>query len=114
MDIQIFWDKIKTLIKEKGITQQILSEKMGYKPRTLENKILRNQIPDIIEIEKFADFLDTAVEYLITGKEKITYTDYEQLTLEEKRLVDDCMACSAEHKKSVSEISEICESFAEK
>lgn len=68
-------------------------------------------IPQIILIVKYNQIIFLNFFSKIAIAKKITYTNYEQLTQEEKRLIDNYRACSAEHKKSVSEI---CESFAEK
>lgn len=57
--------KIKERRQELGLTQQELSERLGYKSRSSVNKIeLSRDIP-LKKIEKFADALETTVPLLM-------------------------------------------------
>lgn len=69
MDIDIFWNRIKKLCKEKGFTQKELSAKAGGEPRMIESQIFKKVIPNVDEVYNIAQLLDTTVEYLVTGEE---------------------------------------------
>lgn len=70
MDITIFWERIKSLCKRNGISQQDLSEKMGYGARNLEIKIARNSLPNISELKKLSQIFNVSFDFLIDGLEK--------------------------------------------
>lgn len=67
MEITAFWDRIKKLCKKTGITQQELSEKLGYGNRNLEVKIARNSLPNVAELKKLSEIFNVSFEYLIDG-----------------------------------------------
>lgn len=67
MDISLFWDRIKNLCKKNGITQQELSERLGYGSRNLEIKIARNSLPNIDELKKLSKIFNVSFDYLIDG-----------------------------------------------
>ena len=69
MDITLFWDRIKILCKKNGITQQELSEKLGYGTRNLEIKMARNSLPNIEELKKLSEIFAVSFDYLIDGIE---------------------------------------------
>lgn len=66
--MKIFWERIKVLCKSNGITQQQLSEKLGYGARNLEIKIARNSVPTMLELKGFSEIFDVPFNYLIDGK----------------------------------------------
>lgn len=68
MDTSIFWDNIKTLIKQSNTTQRGLAVKCGFSPRSIETWIASNQLPDAFQTYKIAQNLGVSIEYLITGK----------------------------------------------
>ena len=65
----MFWNNIKSLLKEKKITQKQFSVQLGLPERTIEIWIGRNTIPDAITSVKIAKALNTTVEFLVTGIE---------------------------------------------
>ena len=66
--IKAFWDRLNSLIKEKGFTQNSLSEYCGFNSRRIQNLSAGNRIPDVFEAVKIAQALGTTVEYLVTGE----------------------------------------------
>lgn len=68
MDTSIFWDNIKTLIKQSNTTQRGLAVKCGFSPRSIETWIASNQLPDAFQTYKIAQNLGVSIEYLITGQ----------------------------------------------
>lgn len=91
-----FLKRIDFLLVKQGKKRADLAKNVGFSQQSYTDWKGRNTFPKVTILLECAEYLDTSVEYLITGKEKITYTDYEKLTLEEKRLIDDYRACSAE------------------
>ena len=67
MDITEFWNRVKNLCKLNGITQQELSEKLGYGARNLEIKILRKSIPSLEDVYNISKIFSVNYDYLIDG-----------------------------------------------
>lgn len=65
----MFWNNVKTLLKNKKITQKQLSVLLDLPERTVETWISRNSIPDAETAVKIAAILGTSVEFLVTGQE---------------------------------------------
>lgn len=81
----MFWNNVKSLLKNYKITQKQLSVIINLPERTIENWIARNTIPDAIESVKIAQALNTTVEYLVTGtSSSLTPSDIKQLDLYRK------------------------------
>ena len=62
-----FWNRINSLIKEKKMTQETLSEVAGVKYQTLRNWSARDIFPQAPEAVRIASALGVSVEYLVTG-----------------------------------------------
>ncbi|WP_407432520.1 helix-turn-helix domain-containing protein [Methanobrevibacter sp.] len=63
-----FWNRVKALIKENKITQEMLANKAGISFNNLKQQIFYNRYPTADEAVKIAQVLNTTVEYLVTGK----------------------------------------------
>lgn len=63
----MFWNNVKSLLKNYKITQKQLSVIINLPERTVETWIARNTIPDAVDAVKIAQALGTTVEYLVTG-----------------------------------------------
>lgn len=70
MDIALFWQRVQNLCKSNGMTQRVLSEKLGYGARNLEIKIQRNSAPNIEDLKKLSEIFDVSFDYLIEGLEE--------------------------------------------
>ncbi len=68
-DISAFYDRLKTLCKEKGVNQIELCNSCGINLQSHRGRISKKVAPDIFDAVKIAQFLNTSVEYLITGRE---------------------------------------------
>lgn len=66
--IELFWDRVNSLIKTKNLTQSSLSTQCGFNPRRLQNLSGGNRLPDCFEAVEIAKVLGTTVEYLVTGE----------------------------------------------
>jgi len=71
----MFWNNVKSLLKNSPFTQKSLSEYLGYSPRTLEQWISRNSLPNASDAVKIAQALSTSVEFLVTGKDSNIYKE---------------------------------------
>ena len=63
-------DRIEQKRTEKGMSQEELAAKVGYKSRSSINKIEKNvQRPKADDLSKIAETLNTTVDYLLNGIE---------------------------------------------
>ena len=65
------WNRINSLIKDKGTTQIALSVQCEFNARRIQNLSGANRLPDAVEITKIAEALGTTVEYLVTGSDPL-------------------------------------------
>ena len=72
-EITAVYDRIKTICKEKGVTQTEMCNACGMNIQSHRGRITRNIAPDVFDTVKIADFLNTSVEFLVTGEEKNIY-----------------------------------------
>jgi transcriptional regulator with XRE-family HTH domain len=78
--ISAIYDRIKSLCKNKGISQIELCNACEMNLHSHKGRITRNIAPDVFDALKMAQYLGTSVEYLITGEEKDIYKEkYETL-----------------------------------
>lgn len=76
-----FWNRVKTLIKEKGITQAQFAEQNGFAINTFLGWISKNRSPDLDIAVNIAKKLDTSVEFLVNGETN-------ELTPDESKLLN--------------------------
>ena len=76
-----FWNRVKGLIKDKGMTQAEFAEQNGFSVNTFLGWISKNRSPDLDIAVVIAEQLDTTVDYLITGKTQ-------ELSTEENKLLN--------------------------
>lgn len=79
MEEEIFWDQVKILCKQKRITQEKLARACGVPLSTFKGWIKKNYFPTVIGGHIIASVLGVSVEYLVTGKEKATKKDIENI-----------------------------------
>ena len=60
-----FWRNVKDKLEYEMITQKI---KISY--NTLQSWITKDRLPDAEQAVKIAEYLNTTVEYLVTGNQK--------------------------------------------
>ena len=68
MNTKIFWSRVKTKIKEKGITQQDVAKACNFSFYTFRNWMTRNLNPPLIYAHRISKFLGVSLEYLISGQ----------------------------------------------
>ena len=70
MSENILGTKLKKLRKEKNITQDKLSEKLGFSPRYIGKIEAGMTKPSMETFRKLADFFQVPVEYLVSETEE--------------------------------------------
>lgn len=66
-----FWERVDDLLDQKGITKKELAEKVDIDPSTISKGLKENTMPAADKAVLIAQFLNTSVEYLVTGKNSI-------------------------------------------
>lgn len=66
-----FWDRVNNLLDTKGITKKELAERANIDPSTISKGSKESRMPAADTAVFIAQFLDTSVEYLVTGKNSI-------------------------------------------
>jgi transcriptional regulator with XRE-family HTH domain len=69
-EIDIFWARVKRLIKNKKTTQEEVAKACGIHLRTLEGWMYKGIYPTISDAYLLARTLGVSMEYLLTGKDK--------------------------------------------
>ncbi|SKC61706.1 helix-turn-helix domain-containing protein [Maledivibacter halophilus] len=72
-----FGDRLKELRLELGLTQEQLAQKFNTGKASISHYESNKRLPDASTIEKFADFFEVSVDYLLGRKD--TYSSEELL-----------------------------------
>lgn len=59
------YDRLKELIKEKGITQKFIADKLGRKPSIFQAWRNGSSTPNVDQIKIIAEILQTTPQYLL-------------------------------------------------
>lgn len=62
-------ERIKELMKEEGLTQVALAERVGVKQNTISAWILKKKEPSIRSLWLLADYFFVDIDYLVGRKE---------------------------------------------
>jgi transcriptional regulator with XRE-family HTH domain len=83
MNIKPFWDRVKKLIKQKGVTQEQAARDCGISYQLLKNRMCMNYIPTLDEAYALSRYLGVSLEYLINGQgeDKISRNTEKALSL---------------------------------
>ena len=65
-----YWCRLKELLKSQKITQEKLCKSCGISIATFVSWIHNERLPDLNSAVKIAAFLNTSVEYLVTGEDR--------------------------------------------
>jgi transcriptional regulator with XRE-family HTH domain len=68
MDINAFWNRVKILLKEKGVTQVAMAKACGFSPATFKGWMAKLVTPTVDSAFAIAQYLDVSLEYLISGR----------------------------------------------
>lgn len=62
-----FWERVEYLLDQKDITRKELAMTVGFSPSNISKGKKENSFPSAETAVSIAHFLDTTVEYLVTG-----------------------------------------------
>lgn len=62
-------ERIRELMKEYGLNQVKLAEKIGVKQNTISAWLLKKKEPCIMSLWLLADFFDVEIDYLVGRKD---------------------------------------------
>ena len=68
MEIKVA-ERIRELMKEQGLNQVKLAEKIGVKQNTISAWLLKKKEPCITSLWLLADFFDVDIDYLVGRKD---------------------------------------------
>lgn len=68
MEIKVA-ERIRELMKEQGLNQVKLAEKIGVKQNTISAWLLKKKEPCITSLCLLADFFDVDIDYLVGRKD---------------------------------------------
>jgi transcriptional regulator with XRE-family HTH domain len=68
-EMEIFWGRIKRLIKKKNMTQEEAAKASGIHLHTLQGWMAKGIYPSIIDTYHLAKVLGVSIEYLMVGKD---------------------------------------------
>ena len=77
MDQQKIGSFLKSLRKEKGITQEKLAEELGVSGRTVSRWETGNNMPDISVLIEISEFYDVSIPEIVDGERKSENMDDE-------------------------------------
>lgn len=63
-----FWQRVNELLKKSGKTQIELCKDCGFSLNSFRNRISVASSPNVFDAYKIACYLNTSIDYLITGK----------------------------------------------
>ena len=83
MNTKIFWNRVKTCIREKRTTQLELAKSCKFTYGTFRNWISKNVNPPLIYAHRISKYLGVSLEYLISGQgnDNISKTNEEVILL---------------------------------
>ena len=69
MRVNAFWQRVRSLIRERHVTQAILAEACGIPPSTFSRWITKNIIPTLDVASAISRYFGTSLDYLTFGKD---------------------------------------------
>lgn len=71
-----FWIRVKEKLEYQNLTQKELAEKIDESYNTLQSWMNKDRLPDAEQAVKIAKSLHTSVEFLVTGINVKSKSDY--------------------------------------
>lgn len=85
--MNIFLTTLKQELEKQDISQRTLAESTDISVNTIRGWFAKDLVPDVFKAQKIAQYLNTTVEFLVTGKEVDGYkTKYDNLVQAIKQL----------------------------
>ena len=85
MNEKAFWNRIKSLIKQKGVTQDTAAKACGININTWRGWISKNIIPGLEDSAAIAKYLNVSLDFLVRGKERNSQAKITEIQLLLKR-----------------------------
>ena len=73
MDAESFWKNVTRILRDRKISQESLCDEIGISIWTLRSSISKKILPRVDVAKRIADYLDTTVDFLLTGEEGDEY-----------------------------------------
>ena len=70
MNTKMFWNRLKSCIKEKGVTQQEAAKALKFSFSTFRNWMSKNVNPPLMYANRISKYLGVSLDYLINGQGK--------------------------------------------
>ena len=70
MKINAFWQRVRSLIREKQVTQAVVAKACGLSYSTFRKWITQNTIPPLDVATALSKYFGKSLEYLVHGKEE--------------------------------------------
>lgn len=64
----MFWNNVKTKLKEQGKTISSLAKYLEIPQRTIETWVYRNSDPSLANLAKISEYLNTPIDSLVSNK----------------------------------------------
>ena len=75
MEKDIFWKNVNQIMKNKKISQEKMCTDLGMSIYTLRSSISKQVLPRVDVAKTIADYLDTSIDFLLTGQENNIYKE---------------------------------------
>ena len=79
MSTKGYWQRVKTLLKQKKLTGEDASKACDIYYNTWRGWIAKNIIPGLQDSVKIAKYLNVSLDYLATGKERNSSARIEEI-----------------------------------
>lgn len=77
-----FWERVDNLLEQKGINKKTLAAEAGIDASTISKGLKNGGFPSADTAVKIAQYLNTSVEYLSTGKDlKLSMNQSEEMDI---------------------------------
>jgi transcriptional regulator with XRE-family HTH domain len=70
MNVRAFWNRTKTLIKQRNTTQELTAKACGISINTWYGWYSKGIVPSLEDSLAIAKFLNVSLDYLAAGKER--------------------------------------------
>lgn len=97
-------DRIKYLAKAKNVYLKDIAKYLNVDQATIVAWLSRRELPPLNRINQIADFLDTDVRFIVTGRHEITFSEFPE---EDKAMMKNYYELSETRKAEIREYIKI-------
>jgi transcriptional regulator with XRE-family HTH domain len=69
-EIDVFWNRVKRLLKMRNATQAQLADVCGFFLSTFQGWMYKGLYPSVLDLYSIAKALGVSMEFLLTGKDE--------------------------------------------